>query len=131
MIILVANIIHRKLKIRRSRIHSHARVFGVRNSEFGEEVKAVVQPVDMASLTFAQAELIAYARDQIYTLCPRSIDGGAPRHPTGKLEPSKDKAEDAMPASKRSTTISPESLAGRRRTAVCSLGALKTPRSAA
>ena len=64
-------------------------VFGVPNSEFGEEVKAVVQPVDMtladASL---EAELIAYARDQIsHIKCPRSIDflEALPRHPTGKL----------------------------------------------
>ena len=64
-------------------------VFGVPNSEFGEEVKAVVQPVDMALADASlEAELIAYARDQIsHIKCPRSIDflEALPRHPTGKL----------------------------------------------
>jgi acyl-CoA synthetase (AMP-forming)/AMP-acid ligase II len=64
-------------------------VFGVPNEEFGEEVKAVVQPADMALATpeFA-AELIAYCRARLADVkCPRSIDFDPelPRHPTGKL----------------------------------------------
>jgi long-chain acyl-CoA synthetase len=64
-------------------------VFGVPNEEFGEEVKAVVQPVDMADAgTELSRELIAYCRSQLADLkCPKSIDFEAelPRHPTGKL----------------------------------------------
>jgi acyl-CoA synthetase (AMP-forming)/AMP-acid ligase II len=67
-------------------------VFGVPNDEFGEEVKAVVQPVEMPAdeeeaATLA-AELIAYCRSQLADVkCPRSVDFRAelPRHPTGKL----------------------------------------------
>jgi long-chain acyl-CoA synthetase len=66
-----------------------AAVFGVPNEEFGEEVKAVVQPVDMALAgpDFAQ-ELIGYCRARLADVkCPRSIDFDPelPRHPTGKL----------------------------------------------
>ena len=67
-------------------------VFGVPNDDFGEEVKAVVQPVEMpADADEADAlakELIAYCRTQLADVkCPRSIDFRAelPRHPTGKL----------------------------------------------
>ncbi|MFI4933032.1 MAG: AMP-binding protein [Caulobacterales bacterium] len=66
-----------------------AAVFGVPNEEFGEEVKAVVQPmpgVDPGP-TFA-AELIAFCREHLAALkCPRSVDFEAelPRLPTGKL----------------------------------------------
>ncbi|UYN95842.1 MAG: AMP-binding protein [Enhydrobacter sp.] len=64
-------------------------VFGVPNEEFGEEVKAVVQPRDMADAGPAFAEeLIAYCRKHLSPIkCPRSIDFEAelPRHPTGKL----------------------------------------------
>ena len=64
-------------------------VFGVPNEEFGEEVKAVVQPRDMAKAGVAlEQELIAFCRSQLSHLkCPRSIDFDAelPRHPTGKL----------------------------------------------
>ena len=64
-------------------------VFGVPSTDFGEEVKAVVQPVDMADAGSAlEAELIAYAREKIsHIKCPRSIEFLAelPRHPTGKL----------------------------------------------
>ena len=67
-------------------------VFGVPNDEFGEEVKAVVQPATMpASPADAEAlarQLIAYCRSQLADVkCPRSIDFRAelPRHPTGKL----------------------------------------------
>ena len=64
-------------------------VFGVPNAEFGEEVKAVVQPVDMALATAGFAEeLIAYCRARLADFkCPRSIDFDPelPRHPNGKL----------------------------------------------
>jgi acyl-CoA synthetase (AMP-forming)/AMP-acid ligase II len=67
-------------------------VFGVPNDEFGEEVKAVVQPAQMpADEAAAQAlagELIQYCRSQLADVkCPRSIDfrPELPRHPTGKL----------------------------------------------
>ena len=67
-------------------------VFGVPNDDFGEEVKAVVQPVDMpaddaAAATLAD-ELIAYCREHLADVkCPRSVDfrDELPRHPTGKL----------------------------------------------
>ena len=64
-------------------------VFGVPNPDFGEEVKAVVQPRDMADAGPALAEeLLAYCRQNLSAIkCPRSIDFEAdlPRHPTGKL----------------------------------------------
>jgi long-chain acyl-CoA synthetase len=67
-------------------------VFGVPNDDFGEEVKAVVQPVEMpADDDAARAlagELIQYCRSQLADVkCPRSIDFRTelPRHPTGKL----------------------------------------------
>jgi long-chain acyl-CoA synthetase len=64
-------------------------VFGVPNEEFGEEVKAVVQPRDLADASPMLAdELLAYCRQHLSTIkCPRSIDFEAelPRHPTGKL----------------------------------------------
>ncbi len=64
-------------------------VFGVPNEEFGEEVKAVVQPRDMAEAGPAlENELIAFCRGQLSAIkCPRSVDFMAelPRHPTGKL----------------------------------------------
>ena len=66
-----------------------APVFGVPNEEFGEEVKAVVQPISMnlAGPELAE-ELIAFCRAHLAHLkCPRSVDFEAelPRHPTGKL----------------------------------------------
>ena len=64
-------------------------VFGVPNEDFGEEVKAVVQPVDLADAgPELERELIAYCREHLAALkCPRSIDfrEELPRHPTGKL----------------------------------------------
>jgi acyl-CoA synthetase (AMP-forming)/AMP-acid ligase II len=67
-------------------------VFGVPNDDFGEEVKAVVQPVAMPTTTDeAEAlsrELIAFCRGQLADVkCPRSVDfrEELPRHPTGKL----------------------------------------------
>ena len=64
-------------------------VFGVPNAEMGEEVKAVVQPHDMAHANDKlAAELMAYCRQRLSPIkCPRSIDFEAelPRTPTGKL----------------------------------------------
>jgi acyl-CoA synthetase (AMP-forming)/AMP-acid ligase II len=64
-------------------------VFGIPNEDFGEEVKAVVQPVDMAEAgPDLERELIAFCRSHLADVkCPRSIDfrDELPRHPTGKL----------------------------------------------
>jgi acyl-CoA synthetase (AMP-forming)/AMP-acid ligase II len=64
-------------------------VFGVPNEDFGEEVKAVVEPVDMADAgPELERELIAFCRDALADVkCPRSVDfeEELPRHPTGKL----------------------------------------------
>ncbi len=64
-------------------------VIGVPNEDFGEEVKAVVQPVDMAKAGPELAEeLMAYCRQHLSPIkCPRSIDFDPelPRHATGKL----------------------------------------------
>ncbi len=64
-------------------------VIGVPNDDFGEEVKAVVQPADGVEADPELArELIAYCRDHLADVkCPRSVDfrDELPRHPTGKL----------------------------------------------
>lgn len=64
-------------------------VIGVPNEEFGEEVKAVVQPMDWADAGDALAEeLMAFCRESLSAIkCPRSVDFDKelPRHPTGKL----------------------------------------------
>jgi long-chain acyl-CoA synthetase len=64
-------------------------VFGVPHEEMGEEVKAVVQPHDMARAGKQfEAELIAFCRQHLSPIkCPKSIDFEAelPRTPTGKL----------------------------------------------
>jgi len=67
-------------------------VIGVPNDEFGEEVKAVVQPLRMpaddAAATALGGELIAFCRERLADVkCPRSVDfrEDLPRHPTGKL----------------------------------------------
>jgi long-chain acyl-CoA synthetase len=69
-----------------------AAVFGIPNDDFGEEVKAVVQPLEMPADDEAAAalasELIRYCRSQLADVkCPRTIDfrPELPRHPTGKL----------------------------------------------
>jgi long-chain acyl-CoA synthetase len=64
-------------------------VFGVPNQEMGEEVKAVVQPIDMADAgPELERELIAFCRDNLsHYKCPVSVDfdPALPRQPTGKL----------------------------------------------
>ena len=64
-------------------------VFGVPNDDFGEEVKAVVEPVSMDEAgADLERELIAYCKEHLADVkCPRSIDfrPELPRHPTGKL----------------------------------------------
>jgi acyl-CoA synthetase (AMP-forming)/AMP-acid ligase II len=67
-------------------------VFGVPDDEFGEQVKAAVQPASMPTSAEEREtlsrELIAYCRSQLADVkCPRSIDfrEELPRHPTGKL----------------------------------------------
>ena len=59
------------------------------NEDFGEEVKAVVQPIDWADVgpEFAE-ELMDFCQQGLTKIkCPRSIDFDKelPRHPTGKL----------------------------------------------
>jgi acyl-coenzyme A synthetase/AMP-(fatty) acid ligase len=55
----------------------------------GEEVKAVVQPIDMADAgPELEQELIEYCRGELsHYKCPRTVDFDAelPRQPTGKL----------------------------------------------
>jgi long-chain acyl-CoA synthetase len=64
-------------------------VIGVPNEDLGEEVKAVVQPVDPAAAgPELAAELIGYCRDRLaHFKCPRTMDftDELPRYPTGKL----------------------------------------------
>jgi long-chain acyl-CoA synthetase len=64
-------------------------VFGIPNTDFGEEVKAVVEPCDIGAAGPALAdELLAFCRKHLSPIkCPRSIDfrSALPRHPTGKL----------------------------------------------
>ena len=64
-------------------------VIGVPSADFGEEVKAVVQPLAMTDAGDSLADdLTAFARRHLSTLkIPRSIDflEALPRHPTGKL----------------------------------------------
>lgn len=67
-------------------------VIGVPNEDFGEEVKGIVQPVEMPADAHAakalERELVDYCREQLADVkCPRTIDfrEELPRHPTGKL----------------------------------------------
>jgi acyl-CoA synthetase (AMP-forming)/AMP-acid ligase II len=64
-------------------------VLGVPNEDFGEEVKAVVQPAEGVDTgPELERELIAYCRQHLADVkCPRSVDfrDELPRHPTGKL----------------------------------------------
>ena len=64
-------------------------VFGIPHEEMGEEVKAVVQPVEgVVPGPELERELIAYCRERLaHYKCPKSVDFDPelPRHPTGKL----------------------------------------------
>jgi long-chain acyl-CoA synthetase len=64
-------------------------VIGVPSEDLGEEVKAVVQPVDGAEAgPELEQELLAYCRARLSSVkCPRTVDFRAelPRQPTGKL----------------------------------------------
>jgi acyl-CoA synthetase (AMP-forming)/AMP-acid ligase II len=64
-------------------------VFGIPHEEMGEEVKAVVQPVEgVVPGPELERELVAYCRDRLaHYKCPKSVDFDPelPRHPTGKL----------------------------------------------
>lgn len=64
-------------------------VFGVPDEEFGEQVKAVVEPMPGCEGNEALVEsIMQLCRDNLAHLkCPKSIDFEAqlPRHPTGKL----------------------------------------------
>jgi long-chain acyl-CoA synthetase len=66
-----------------------AAVFGVPNDEFGEEVKAVVQPaLGVTPGPDLEAELIEYCRTHLAGYkCPRTVefDPELPRDPNGKL----------------------------------------------
>ncbi|MFY0610334.1 MAG: acyl-CoA synthetase [Hyphomicrobiaceae bacterium] len=66
-----------------------AAVIGVPNEEFGEEVKAVVQLVDLSQAdSTLEAELIAHCRTHLSPVkCPKSIDfvSSLPRQENGKL----------------------------------------------
>ncbi len=66
-----------------------AAVFGIPNEEWGEEVKAVVEPAPgIAATAELAAELIAHCESGLARYkCPRSIDftDAMPRDPNGKL----------------------------------------------
>ena len=81
-------------------------VFGVPESEMGEEVKAVVQPAPGFEPGAAlEAEIIAFCRDHLsHYKCPRSVDFSdrLPRGENGKLY--KKGLRDAYLASSKPTT---------------------------
>jgi long-chain acyl-CoA synthetase len=88
-----------------------AAVFGIPHPDWGEEVKAVVQPVAMPAddegLEALEAELLAHLHGRLSKVkCPRSIDFRAelPRHDTGKLYKGQLKAEYAEALRSRELT---------------------------
>ncbi len=66
-----------------------AAVFGIPDTEMGERVHAVVQPVDFAAADGdLERELLGFCREHLaHYKCPQAIDFDAelPRQPTGKL----------------------------------------------
>ena len=66
-----------------------AAVFGIPHEEWGEEVKAVVEPADMATAgPELEQQLLAHCAEHLAKFkCPKSIDflDDFPRTPTGKL----------------------------------------------
>ena len=66
-----------------------AAVFGIPDTEMGEKVHAVVQPIDMADAgPELERALLAFCRENLaHYKCPKTIDFDAelPRQPTGKL----------------------------------------------
>jgi acyl-CoA synthetase (AMP-forming)/AMP-acid ligase II len=75
-------------------IITHPKVFdcaviGAPNQEFGEEVKAVVQPISWNDIgKDLEEEIIEFCKNNLSSIkCPRTVDfeKELPRHPTGKL----------------------------------------------
>ena len=75
-------------------IITHPKVFdcaviGAPNQEFGEEVKAIVQPVSWNEKgKDLEEEIINFCKENLSSIkCPKTVDfeKELPRHPTGKL----------------------------------------------
>ena len=75
-------------------IITHPKVFdcaviGVPNQDFGEEVKAVVQPISWNDKgKDLEEEIIEFCKNNLSSIkCPKTVDfeKELPRHPTGKL----------------------------------------------
>ena len=68
---------------------SDCAVIGVPNEEFGEEVKAVIEPIEWSERgENLEEELIKFCKENLSSIkCPKSVDfeKELPRHPTGKL----------------------------------------------
>ena len=62
---------------------------GIPNEEFGEEVKAIVEPMNWGDANEnLEHELILFCKENLSSIkCPKTIDfeKELPRHPTGKL----------------------------------------------
>ena len=68
---------------------SDCAVIGIPNEEFGEEVKAIVEPMNWGDANEnLEHELILFCKENLSSIkCPKTIDfeKELPRHPTGKL----------------------------------------------